>query len=163
MNKLETAKMGQADAAQALDASAAVGVARGLAQPVSFGVAAAAAMPQFAQPVVDRDGQVYTDKGQATGWWFLQWPSAIGPRSLQAGFGMVEGVVRGVLEGANLVLTTRNGQYIIQVQHEGLEEEISIGWEISRLILAEQAGGPAGRVAWQKDFTERLQQLRKQS
>jgi hypothetical protein len=116
----------------------------------------------FAQPVVDRDGRVYTDKGQATDWLFLEWPDKISPKSLPAAMQVVDGTVRGVLGGANVVLTTRNGAYILQVQHEGLEVEIGVGEEISRLVVAEQAS-PRGRDDWQRDFTTRLQGMLKEA
>jgi hypothetical protein len=66
------------------------------------------------------------------------------------------------LGGANVVLTTRNGAYILQVQHEGLEVEIGVGEEISRLVVAEQAS-PRGRDDWQRDFTTRLQGMLKEA
>jgi len=114
----------------------------------------------FAQPVVDRDGQVYTDKGVATGWMFLEWPQKISPRSLAPAMQVVDGTIRGVLPGANVVLTTRNGGYVLQVQYEGLEAEINLGEEVGYLIVAQQASAN-GQGAWQADFTQRLQAMLK--
>jgi hypothetical protein len=114
----------------------------------------------FAQPVVDRDGQVYTDKGVATGWMFLEWPQKISPRSLAPAMQVVDGTIRGVLPGANVVLTTRNGGYVLQVQYEGLEAEINLGEEVGYLIVAQQASAN-GRGVWQADFTQRLQAMLK--
>lgn len=110
----------------------------------------------FAQPVVDRDGQVYTDKGVATGWWYLEWPTRISPRSLSRAMQMVEGTLRGILPSPNLVLTTRNGGYILQVQAESLETEINIGEEIAILVVMSQSN-PNYQNQWQADFTKRLQ------
>lgn len=114
----------------------------------------------FAQPVVDRDGQVYTDKGVATGWMFLEWPQKISPRSLAPAMQVVDGTIRGVLPGANVVLTTRNGGYVLQVQYEGLEAEINLGEEVGYLIVAQQASAN-GQGVWQADFTQRLQAMLK--
>lgn len=114
----------------------------------------------FAQPVVDRDGQVYTDKGVATGWMFLEWPQKISPKSLAPAMQMVDGTIRGVLPGANVVLTTRNGGYVLQVQYEGLETEINLGEEVGYLIVAQQAAAN-GQGLWQADFTQRLQAMLK--
>lgn len=114
----------------------------------------------FAQPVVDRDGRVYTDKGLPTDWMFLEWPQKISPRSLAPAMQVVDGTIRGVLPGANVVLTTRNGGYVLQVQYEGLEAEINLGEEVGYLIVAQQASAN-GQGAWQADFTQRLQAMLK--
>lgn len=114
----------------------------------------------FAQPVVDRDGQVYTDKGVATGWMFLEWPQKISPRSLAPAMQVVDGTIRGMLPGANVVLTTRNGGYVLQVQYEGHEAEINLGEEVGYLIVAQQASAN-GQGVWQADFTQHLQAMLK--
>ena len=114
----------------------------------------------FAQPVVDRDGRVYTDKGLPTDWMFLEWPQKISPKSLAPAMQVVDGTIRGVLPGANVVLTTRNGGYVLQVQYEGLEAEINLGEEVGYLIVAQQASAN-GQGAWQADFTQRLQAMLK--
>lgn len=114
----------------------------------------------FAQPVVDRDGRVYTDKGLPTDWMFLEWPQKISPRSLAPAMQVVDGTIRGVLPGANVVLTTRNGGYVLQVQYEGLEAEINLGEEVGYLIVAQQASAN-GQGVWQADFTQRLQAMLK--
>lgn len=126
-------------------------------QQAVAGTAMGQAVTTFATPILDRDGQAYTDKGQATGWWFVEWPSKISPKSLSAAIGVIEGTVRGALPVSNLVLTTRNGGYILQLQAEGLEMEINIGEEIANLLQACQ-NSPHGQDLWQADFTKRLQQ-----
>lgn len=110
----------------------------------------------FATPVMDRDGQVFTDKGVAAGWWYIEWPQKISPKSLSQAVGQIEGTVRGALPACNLVLTTRNGGYILQLQVEGLETEINLGEEIANLVVACQ-NSPHGQDLWQADLTKRLQ------
>lgn len=126
------------------------------------GTATGVGVTEFAQPVVDRDGRVYTDKGQATDWLYTEWPNKISPKSLPTAMHVVDGTIRGVMPGVNVVLTTRNGMYILQLQYEGLEAEIGIGEEVARLVVAEQ-GAANGRSAWQQDFTNRLQQMLKEA
>ena len=70
-------------------------------QQVVAGTVMGVGVTSFAQPVVDRDGRVYTDKGLATDWMFVEWPDKISPKSLPAAIGVVEGVVRGVLDATN--------------------------------------------------------------
>lgn len=114
------------------------------------------AVTSFATPVMDRDGQIFTDKGIATGWWYIEWPTKISPKSLSQAIGQIEGTVRGAIPVSNLVLTTRNGGYILQLQVEGLEIEINLGEEIANLTVACQ-NSPHGQDLWRADFTKRLQ------
>lgn len=130
--------------------------ARAAASAAVAGTVMGVGVTSFAQPVVDRDGQVYTDKGVATEWWYLEWPNKISPESLSRAVQLVEGTLRGVLPRPNLVLTTRNGGYILQVQAESLETEIVIGEEIAILVVMSQSN-PNYQSQWQADFTKRLQ------